>query len=78
MSINKENVKFEKILGQMIRNRRKECDLTSQDLAGLTGCSSAAIRYFEAGDHAIRLVNALRIAKVLCIDFRDIVELLED
>ncbi len=57
-------------LAARVRARRKELDLTQQDLADLSRCSPRFVGALEAGKHAVRLDKLVELLDALGLELR--------
>lgn len=68
----RKNAKLPKVLGKRIRKKRKELDLTQEDVAYRVGISRAYMGYIEQGRNVPSLEVLEKIAKVLKVSTRDL------
>jgi DNA-binding XRE family transcriptional regulator len=61
----RKNAKLPKVLGKKIQKRRKELDLTQEDVADKVGISRAYMGYIEQGRYAPSLEVLEKVAKAL-------------
>jgi DNA-binding XRE family transcriptional regulator len=61
----RKNAKLPKVLGKKIQKRRKELELTQEDVAFKIGISRAYMGYIEQGRYAPSLEVLEKIARVL-------------
>jgi len=61
----RKNAKLPKVLGGKIQKRRKEMELTQEELGDKVGISRAYMGYIEQGRYAPSLEVLEKIAKVL-------------
>lgn len=61
----RKNAKPPKVLGKKIQKRRKELDLTQEDVADKVGISRAYMGYIEQGRYAPSLEVLEKVAKAL-------------
>lgn len=61
----RKNAKLPKILGKKIQRKRKQLELTQEDVADKVGISRAYMGYIEQGRNAPSLEILEKIAKVL-------------
>ena len=67
----RKNAKLPKVLGKKIQKRRKELDLTQEDVADKVGISRAYMGYIEQGRYARSLEVLEKIAKALTSPISD-------
>lgn len=65
---------LEKYFGKLISSKRKEKNMTQEQLAELVGISATYLRGVEYGKHSITWLIWLKICKVLHLDIDDIME----
>jgi len=68
----RKNAKFPKLLGKKIQKRRKELELTQEDLAYKVGISRAYVGYIEQGRNAPSLGILEKIARVLKVSINNL------
>lgn len=61
----RKNAKLPRVLGKKIQKRRKELELTQEDVADRVGISRAYMGYIEQGRNAPSLEILEKIANVL-------------
>ncbi len=61
----RKNAKLPKVLGRKIQRKRKQLELTQEDVADKVGISRAYMGYIEQGRNAPSLEILEKIAKVL-------------
>ena len=61
----RKNAKLPKVLGKKIQKRRKELDLTQEDVADKVGISRAYMGYIEQGRYAPSIEVLEKVAKAL-------------
>jgi len=61
----RKNAKLPRVLGKKIQKRRKEMELTQEELADKVGISRAYMGYIEQGRNAPSLEVLEKIARVL-------------
>jgi len=61
----RKNAKLPRVLGRKIQKRRKEMELTQEELADKVGISRAYMGYIEQGRNAPSLEVLEKIARVL-------------
>jgi DNA-binding XRE family transcriptional regulator len=61
----RKNAKLPKVLGKKIQKRRKELELTQEELGDKVGISRAYMGYIEQGRYAPSLEVLEKIAKAL-------------
>lgn len=61
----RKNAKLPKVLGKKIQKRRKELDLTQEEVADKVGISRAYMGYIEQGRYAPSLEVLEKVAKAL-------------
>lgn len=61
----RKNAKLPKVLGRKIQKKRKQLELTQEDVADKVGISRAYMGYIEQGRNAPSLEILEKIAKVL-------------
>lgn len=61
----RKNAKLPRVLGKKIQRRRKQMNLTQEDLADKVGISRAYIGYIEQGRNVPSLEIVEKIARVL-------------
>lgn len=61
----RKNAKLPKVLGKKIQKRRKEMELTQEELGDKVGISRAYMGYIEQGRYAPSLEVLEKIAKIL-------------
>lgn len=61
----RKNAKLPKVLGKKIQKRRKELELTQEELGHKVGISRAYMGYIEQGRYAPSLEVLEKIAKIL-------------
>jgi len=69
----KSNINEE--VGFNIRRIREERGLSQEELAALAGLHRAYVGQIERGEKNIGLKNLEKIAKALCVDIRDLVDI---
>jgi transcriptional regulator with XRE-family HTH domain len=52
-------------LGKVLKNRRKELEITQKELADYCNLSHNGISQIEVGEKSVRLSSLLKIAKIL-------------
>ncbi|MEZ4818575.1 MAG: helix-turn-helix transcriptional regulator [Bdellovibrionota bacterium] len=60
-----ENIQNERMLGEILKKRRKELGLTQKDVAKYCRLSSNGLSQIELGHKSIRLGTLLRLSKML-------------
>lgn len=68
----RKNAKLPKALGKRIQKRRKDMDLTQEELAYKIGVSRAYMGYIEQGRNTPSLEVIEKIAKILRIRISDL------
>lgn len=66
----RKNAKLPKVLGKKIQKRRKELDLTQEELGHRVGISRAYMGYIEQGRYAPSLEVLEKIAKILKVKLK--------
>jgi transcriptional regulator with XRE-family HTH domain len=76
VKINKkvEEKKWIKEFARRLKKRMKELKMTQAELAELTGVANSAIYYYVYAKHIPSAHHALRIARVLDMDIRDLID----
>lgn len=69
----RKNAKLSKILGTRIQKKRKQLDLTQEDVAYKVGISRAYMGYIEQGRNVPSMEVLEKIARVLKVNLRDLV-----
>ena len=83
MKVNeKVNDAFDVALGQVIRQHRKECKLTMEQIAEKVGVTQQMISLYELGKAAITVMTLKNICELLDITYtdaiREAVKVMED
>ncbi len=68
----RKNAKLPRVLGKKVQKRRKELDLTQEDVAYKVGISRAYMGYIEQGRNIPSLEMLEKIARVLKVKTKDL------
>ena len=66
----RKNAKLPKVLGKKIQKRRKELDLTQEELGHRVGISRAYMGYIEQGRYAPSLEVLEKITRILKVKLK--------
>ncbi len=70
----RKNARLPKILGKRIKKKRKELEMTQEDVAYKIGISRAYMGYIEQGRNVPSIEILEKISKVLKINLSDLFE----
>ncbi len=66
---------LERHFGKTVRSRRREKNITQEQLAETVGISTTYLRNVERGNHSITWKIWLNLCKVLQIDIKDFLDM---
>lgn len=65
-------------LGELLKSKRKERNLTLKQVARLIGVSESLISRYESGENEPSFMNGLALMNILEIDFSDMIQYAEN
>jgi len=63
-----------KRLCDVLREYRKNCQMTQADVADYTGCTRSNVTQLEAGTHPPTLVYLRKFADLMRVDYRELLK----